>query len=208
MKFKSLTLACLLLFTSTTISTAEEIGRAAVNGRSVIIDSNGTWVYADAVPAGTSGTLACPGYAFKSRRLPLLSCLPKGWELATTPLPGMEIQAHHADAGLYTGFVTEPIELTIPALRRAIITNAANGAGVRPEDIIVKSENAETFGDHKWNYIELDVTFSGSNFRFGNFYTGLAGGGSAQMVFWSSPNFFDKNKGLMTDIMKLTKFDK
>jgi hypothetical protein len=208
MKAKSLFAVSLLLFASINFATAEEIGRATVNGRSVIIDSKGTWVYADAAAPGTSAVGDCDGYAFKSKRLPLSSCLRKGWELSTAPPGAMEIQAYQVDVGIYSGIIVEPMEMTYEALRKAIIFNAATGSGVRPEDIIVVKEDKQTFGDHSWNYIEYDVTFSGTKFRFGNFHTALEKGGVAQVVFWSSPAFFEKNGPTLIEVMSSTKFEK
>ena len=118
----------------------------------------------------------------------------------------MELQAHNNDLDLYMGVIVERSEMTAEMLRSAALYNAATATGVRTEDIPIVTENKQSFAGKEWNYLSYDVVFSGSKFRFGNYGAVLPKGGVIQVVFWSSPTFFDQNKAAMVEVMGTTKF--
>lgn len=188
-------------------SAADEIGKATIGGRTVIIDSNGTWRYASEAGATPLQSTDCAaGYGYKDKKLPFAFCLPTSWKIDQTPQGSMELQAHNNDLDLYMGVIVERSEMTAEMLRSAALYNAATATGVRTEDIPIVTENKQSFAGQEWNYLSYDVVFSGSKFRFGNYGAVLPKGGVIQVVFWSSPTFFDQNKAAMVEVMGTTKF--
>jgi hypothetical protein len=185
---------------------ADEIGKATIGGRTIIIDSNGTWRYASEAGATALKATDCTaGYAYKDKKLPFIFCLPPSWKIDQSPQGSMELQAHNNELDLYMGVIVERSEMTAEMLRSAALYNAATATGVRTEDIPIVIENKQSFAGQEWNYLSYDVVFSGSKFRFGNYGAVLPKGGVIQVVFWSSPTFFDQNKVAMVEIMQTTK---
>jgi hypothetical protein len=203
MKLKPLLLLTLLTSLLTTVALSEEIGRAVINGKAIVVDGNGTWKYADApLAATTPETADCgTGSTIKSKKLPLSLCIAPPWRLDQSPQGSMEMQAVNGEADLYFGLVTERSPVPLAMLRKAILYNAAQATGVREEDIAVAKEELATINGYEWNYIEYDVNYQGAKFRFSNYYGALADVGNVQAVFWCSPAYFDQNKQLVQKFM-------
>jgi hypothetical protein len=200
MLFRNSLILALVLGLSSFAVQAAEVGRAKINNRDVVLDSDGTWKYLDTAQPAQAGTCTS-GQQFKSKRLPVSFCLMPAWRIDPTPSGSMEIQAHNADLELYMGFIGERLELTMAGLRDAAVSNAANATGVLARDIPILKEEAKSFAGEDWKYLEYDVNFKGTVFRFGNYMSALKKGGAVQVVFWSSPAFFDQNKSGIDDVV-------
>ncbi|NJM31469.1 MAG: hypothetical protein HC855_16525 [Rhizobiales bacterium] len=201
MKPRRLIFALSLLPLSFTPALAEEIGRATIDGREVVIDSNGTWSYADGAAAAGQQAPACAGNVLESKKVGVSFCLAAPWKLDSAPAGAMEIQAHHPESDIYFGLIPERTQMPAEALRRAIIYNAAQATNTQEKDIPVAAESKETFNGKEWNYIQYDVDFSGAKFTFANYYVTLGDRGVVQAVFWCSPAYFEQNKDAMKAMM-------
>jgi hypothetical protein len=178
------------------VAAAEEAGRAQLNGRAIILQTDGTWKYAeDAAPAGNAD--CSDGKVIKSKKLNLAVCVFAPWKIDTTPNESMEFQLLEPDQDIFVGFVTERTAMPLEVLREAIISNAAKATGIRQEDVPVVSESKVMLNGKEWSYIEFDVDFKGAKFGFGTYYFSLGELGAAQMVFWTSKPYFTKSKPLM-----------
>ncbi len=185
---------------------ASEVGRATINGRPVILDSAGTWAYADAVGAGAGAKAAAVtgcdnGNAIASKKLPISMCIFTPWRVDSTPSSAMELQAVQPDLDLYVGLITERTQMPIKSLRDAILYNAAGAGSVRPEDVPVLKESVETLNGAEWNYIEYEVVISGAKFRFGDYHKSLGELGVVQVAFWSSAAYFEQSKPAIVAMM-------
>ncbi len=185
-------------------SFADEIGRATIEGRTVIVDSNGTWKYAEAaVDANGQAQIDCTkGTVTKSKKLAVSLCVTPPWTLDSGASGLMELQVVNKDLDIYFGLVTERTTMPLAGIRRAILYNAAQATAVREEDIVIAKESTEKIGGHEWSYIEYDVTFNGAKFRFANYYSSLGDLGIIQSVFWCSASYFEQNRAVMSDFMK------
>jgi hypothetical protein len=188
---QKLFLSLVILTLVATGSHAEEIGRATINGRTVIIDGAGTWAYEN-IPAGAAAqAVDCSeGRKIQSKKIKMSLCIAPPWRLDSSPPESMEMQAINKDIDLYFGLVTERTPIPLAGLRKAILYNAAQATGVREEDIEISTESKSKIGSHEWSYIEYKVTFSGANFRFANYYASLGDKGLVQSVFWCAESFF------------------
>jgi hypothetical protein len=187
---------------------AEEIGRATVGGRAVILDANGTWAYANVIGTGDATNQACSGgNLISSKKLPISLCLALPWRVDTTPTGSIELQATQTELDLFVGLITERTQLPLETLRQAILLNAASAAGVRPEDVPILKESVETLNGFKWQYIEYELSVSGAKFRFGNYHQTLGEIGVVQIAFWSTAAYFDQSKPAMLAMMDGVKLD-
>lgn len=206
MRLALITLASALLASAPTF--AAEIGRTTVNGRAVILDSAGTWTYADAAGAAPLATRDCAtGNSIVSKKLPISLCINKPWRIDNSPSSAMELQATNADLDLYVGLITERTQMPIANLRGAILYNAAGAAGIRPEDVPILKESVDTVNAVTWNYIEYEVTISGAKFRFGDYHKSLGELGVVQVAFWAPAAYFEQSKPAMVEMMNTVKVD-
>lgn len=179
------------------VAEAEEIGRVDLKGRSIVVDSNGTWKYADEAPAGAAPSATCAAnQLLQSKKLPVSLCLQSGWRLMPTPAESMEFEAVQTDKDIYVGLITERTTMLDGAVREAILYNAASATNVKVADVPVVLEEKRKIGDEDWNYIVYDVSFSGAPFRFANYYKSLGDKGAVQLVFWSSKSYFEEDRVL------------
>lgn len=172
---------------------ADEIGRHEINGRAIIIDSNGTWTYAEEAPESTRECV--DGNSVASRKLRLSICVRSPWKMDNTGGTGsFEFQFDNNQSEIYGGAITEKTELPLEALEYAILKNAADAMGLRNDDVPVWKKSKVTLNDVEWRYIEYDITLKGAAFRFGNYYISLGETGVAQVAFWCGRAYFEKNR--------------
>lgn len=177
----------------------EIIGQADLNGRTIVVDGNGTWVYKDGEPLSS---INCEnGKSIKSSKLDLSVCMQEPWRLSASPSSSFEFQLDDIKHDLYGGIITERIAMPAEVLEEAILYNAALGSNVRVEDIVVTQRSKANLNNKEWNYIEYDVNFKGVYFRFANYYISLGEAGSAQFVFWCSKPYFDSNKKYIESVV-------
>ena len=196
MKFTRLAFAaCLAVFAFVQPLIAEELGRVQFNGKSIILQGDGTWKYADETSV-TEG--ACTAdRTQQSKKLPVSFCLPQGWRLVTNPGEAMEFEAVQGDKDIYVGLITERTTMTSSAVREAILYNAASAASIRASDVPIVAEEKRYFSGVEWSYIVYDVNFNGAAFRFANYYRAHGDKGAVQLVFWGSKTYFDEDKQLL-----------
>lgn len=176
-------------------ATAAEIGRVELNGRSIVIDDNGTWTYADPGAAANGSGVDCTGgTTLTSKKLNVSFCVKAPWKVQTDANASFEYSVYDLSDEIYSGLITERAKMPIETLEFAIIANAASATGVSREQIpVIKQEKLQLNG-RDWRYIEYDVNFKGADFRFGNYYTTLGEAGAVQYVFWCSKAYFETNR--------------
>jgi hypothetical protein len=202
-------LAFILFSFCSLAASASEIGRATIDGRTVIVDSNGTWTYADAIQSPQAAGLVCTnGSISKSKKLPISFCLEKPWVLDISPPGSMEFQVLNRDLDLYFGLITERTQMDMAGLRRAILYNAATASNISEQDVPIAKETKEMINGTEWNYIEYDIAIVGGKFRFGNYYVILGDRGVAQMAFWSNTTYFEENRPTMIAMMNKVLLEK
>lgn len=188
--------ALALLFST---AQAAEIGRAQLNGRTIIVDGSGSWTYADAAAAPSA--LSCnDGKLVSSRKIDFSLCVKSPWTVDAAASDSFEISLKDNADEIYSGIITERTNIPEKALAEAIISNAATGTGVRVEDIPVVKREKLMLNNVEWNYVEYDVNFNGIQLRFANYYKSLGEGGAVQMVFWCGRNFFEKVQPAIAEI--------
>lgn len=171
---------------------AEEIARHEINGRAIIIDSDGTWKYAEAVAAPTGE--CADGNIITSKKINLSMCIDSAWRIDNKTSGNFEFQFYNASSEIYGALVAERTGVPTEALEYAILFHAANAMGLRNEDVPVLKKSKVTLNGVEWNYIEYDIKLNGANFRFGNYYISLGETGVAQIPFWCGRAYFEKNR--------------
>lgn len=200
--------AAVLLQASVVFVYSAEIGRTTLNGRTAVLDSNGTWKFEDSVPGVPGSSPVCPtGYAFESKRIALSLCLPAVWKVDAASPGSVELQAENTDLDLFMAVIVDRLDTTPEAVRRAALFHAAKAAGVRVEDIPVVAERSEKVAGRDWNYLEYEVSMAGTKLRFGNYNIALPKGGAVQIAFWASPSFFDRNIVAAADVLQSVRLD-
>lgn len=175
-----LVLAGLALGGIVTASLARQVGTAVVNGRIVILDSNGTWKYQD--EAGGGGKKAgCETLEH------IELCLEaSGWNKAN--LPGDFIGSYTTGGKYFVGIVYEPSGsndgYTYEFLQQAIIQNAASASDEDPAKTPIldsKKKAPELEGFHSITY---SPTINGAAFVFHNIFK-VYPDRSVQFAFWT-----------------------
>jgi hypothetical protein len=190
---RSLLVWFVFLLAVSPLASAEEIGRVPLNGRTVILQSDGTWAY-DAAAVSAADTNCDKGNRIKSKKLDLSVCVSLPWKVDSTPSEAMEFQLIEPDQDIFAGFITERTSMQAKLLRKAILGNAASAIGVREEDVPIVKESKISINGTTWDYVEYDVNLQGAKFRFGNYYVSFGDKGVAQIVFWCSLPYFDANR--------------
>lgn len=161
---------------------AAEIGRVTVDGRTIILHDDQSWTYAaeDAVSVPDNCT------TIESEIVPVALCLdPEEW--TRTELSGdNEYELKRKSAEHYMLMITEKAELEPAVLKRAILSNAQEAAGLAKVDTIDESSmlvDGQTFDKivYRTDVDGLDITYT-------NFYTMFPGSGSMQIVFFALTN--------------------
>ena len=182
---------------------AAEIGRHEINGRSIIIDSNGTWKYAE---AGAAPTGECvDGNIITSKKINLSMCIDRAWRIDNKISGDFEFQFYNGSSEIYGALITERTGVPTEALEYAILFHAANAMGLRNEDVPILKKSKVTLNGVEWNYLEYDIKLQGANFRFGNYYISLGETGVAQVPFWCGRAYFEKNRKQIEDMASTVK---
>lgn len=180
-----------------------EIARHEINGRAIIIDSDGTWKYAE---AGVAPTGECAdGKIITSKKINLSMCIDPAWRIDNKTSGNFEFQFYDSSSEIYGALIAERTGVPIEALEYAILFHAANAMGVRNEDVPILKKSKVTLNGVEWNYIEYDIKLQGANFRFGNYYISLGEAGVAQLPFWCGRAYFEKNRKQIEKIASTVK---
>jgi hypothetical protein len=159
-------------------SSADQIGTAVVGGKTIIIDSNGTWSFEDAATAEPGSDC--------DRLSGIKLCLKKaGWH-SETPPDNFKLLFQNS-AKYYLGIVLEPTGakdgFTYELLQTAIITNAARGAGIRPAQVPVLDAQTNMKGHPGLRSVTFAVKVKGAPFIFHTVYK-VYPDKAVQFVFW------------------------
>ncbi len=162
-----------------------ELGRATVGGKEVIINDDNTWSYAE---AATTAPANCT--AIKSEVLPVALCLdPAGWALAN--LEGAAEQSFkRKDTEFYLMLITEKEFFDQPTLKKAVLTNAQNAAGL--EKVKTLEDGSATVAGKDFGRIVYQTIIDGLDVTYENYYRGLDGKGSVQFVFFALTSDYAK----------------
>jgi hypothetical protein len=175
-------LAGLALAGAVTASSARQVGTAVVNGRVVILDSDGTWKCQDqAGGSGGSARSSCETLEHIKLRLDA-----SGWVNAT--LPGDFIGSYSTAGKYFIGIVYERSGsndgYTYEFLQQAIVQNAAAAAGTGPENIPVLDSNTEAAELNGFRSVTYILTIKGAPFVFHNIFK-IYPDRAVQFAFWS-----------------------
>lgn len=162
---------------STGVVTAETVGTAIVNGRAVVLDSNGTWKFKDA----TASTSQCDNVENIDLCLRTL-----GWE-RSAPTGAMRA-VYSWGQKYYFGLIVEPTGsksgFTNEFMRTAILTNAGRTAGISATDVPVLDVGTNAGGINDLNSLDYLAKISNTSFVFRNFYK-IYPERTIQLVFWA-----------------------
>lgn len=172
-----------VLVAQTPSSWSAEIGRATVGGKEIIVNDDNTWSYAAA-----AGTGNCT--AIKSEVLPVSLCLdPVGWGLAN--LEGAAEQSFkRKDTEFYLMLITEKEFFDQPTLKKAVLTNAQNAAGL--EKVKTLDDGTATVSGKPFGRIVYQTIIDGLDVTYENYYSGMDGKGSVQFVFFALTADYEK----------------
>jgi hypothetical protein len=159
---------------------AEQVGTAVVDGRTVILDSNKTWRYADEAEVKTPD--GCENIEN------LAVCVGSiGWAPATAPNSGNYAALYVHSKKYYFGIIVEPYGqkdgMTYQALQSAIIENAAHFASAKSADIPVLGTESEVKGLPGARSITYGPVLKGTPFLFYNAFK-IYQDRSIQFAFW------------------------
>lgn len=173
-------LAVLAALAPIAAATAEEVGRAEVDGRPVVLFENGTWRFARS-DAETRGDCA-ERVVFASSLVPLSYCLSDAEWRKTPPFGAFEQAFAHKQANVFMGTITERAVLSATVVRDAIIANMEDASGLTPVE--VAGEGTRTINGTDWRTLKLRTTIDGSRFVYWYYYlTGEAA--VVQVLFWA-----------------------
>ncbi len=169
------------LAASAPVSLAEQVGTAVVNGRIVILDSDGTWQFQDEMGQGTAARSSCE--TLEHMRL----CLDTtGWSKAN--LPGDFIGSYRSSNKYFLGIVYEPSGsndgYTYEFLQQAIIQNAATASNTAPENVPILDSKANAQEMDGFRSVTYSPTINGAPFVFHNIFR-IYPDRAVQFAFWT-----------------------
>lgn len=162
---------------------ANEVGRATVDGRAVILYGDRTWQFAPP-PAPRAADGSCEGLV----ELPIAQtgmsfCLKDGdWSVDRPDGAFSAMYLYRGDISIYLGIISEPGSFSREFLRNAILEIAQGASGLTPVDL--KEDKAVTIAGGEWNYLRYVARISGVDFTFFNYFR-PGDGVSVQFAFWT-----------------------
>lgn len=172
-------------------SAAAELGKTFFQGKTIIINDDGTWRHADeasSTPAGTPGQEICKN----AQLVPVKFCIDSGfWIEAQKPTPEYESFYNNSNSSLFFGLITEGLPLTKDFFRNSILDNAGQVAKGGREGVKVIEDKTVQLGSDTWNYLEYSIDIDGMVFRYSNYYTSVGDKGSIQVLFFTLDTVFE-----------------
>ncbi len=161
MRFISIAfISFLTIFTSSAMAQTM-VGRAMVDGKTVILYDDYSWDY-ETKSAADCKTVA-KGLTF---------CDPTGrWKFDTDQAPGDAITLTYSDAigGLIVNeTLPDGHEFTTDILKSAAVINAASAAGITAKDVLVLDNKDVTLKDHSAGQISYSVNIDGIDITYVN----------------------------------------
>lgn len=174
------TLAGLALAGVVTASSAKQVGTAVVNGRIVVLDSDGTWKYQDQAGGG-SGKAGCETLEHVEL------CLgTSGWKKAS--LPGDFIGSYTTGGKYFIGIVYEPSGskdgYNYEFLQQAIIQNAASASGTDVANVPILESKEKAVELEGFRSVTYSPTINGAPFIFHNIFK-IYPDRAVQFAFWT-----------------------
>jgi hypothetical protein len=166
---------------------AAEMGRFELNGRTIVIDSDGTWSYLDEAAAGAS-TGDCT--LLRLDAPPIEFCLLEAdWrraDLGGDFAFGFQSRAYD----LYFGVIGEITAFDHDTMRKLIRENAADSAGLK--GLMNNEDETAAINGAEWGIVRFELEFGTAPIDFENYFTIVPDRGTAQFVFWAPSQIFDE----------------
>lgn len=157
---------------------AGEVGRVEFNSRTVILNDDQSWEYAE--------TLADPDAdcdPVASNIVPVEMCLPlQAWH----PMDlGDEFEkAFSSDSDIIIGLITEHFHIDDPAMKQVIVENAEAGAG--PDGVKDLKQVSRTINGAEWLHSSFSFSYDSVEILMQNFMYSREGFGTAQIAIWGA----------------------
>lgn len=175
-----------LLATSISVSAfAGEIGRVDVNGKEVILMDDNTWKYSGVV---VDDVTACS--VIKAKTFPISLCLSGDTWTKANVNELAEIQFKLFDDSLFGIVIANKTVKSNKALRKHILANAKSIAAGGSVNIV--TENSSVVGGNKLNKIQYQLMLGELDVTYINYYSGIKGKGSVQMIFFMETAFVNE----------------
>lgn len=179
---------------------AAEIGQVTVDGNKVILYDDKTWDYAEG-ETNVSAPADCVEIA--SKLLPISVCLdPDAWALGGLG-EAYEHSFYNKANDMYVGLITEEDVIEFDVLKKAILTNAQNAAGLNKVETL--EDSSASLSGHEFGKLEYRAISDGVDATFANFYTNFEGKGSLQIVAFAVSEEFDKVRPVIAEVIASVK---
>lgn len=168
----------LLLLLMATPALADEVGRIEFNSRTVILNDDHTWEYAEPLVEDGSGCAA-----IASHIVPVELCLPtETWR--PTNLGEEFEKAFSSSSGVYIGLITEHLYVDRPTMKKVIVENAEAGAG--PDGVKDLVQVSRTINGMDWLHSSFSFAYGTVEIHMQNFMYSREGFGTAQVAIWGA----------------------
>lgn len=157
---------------------AGEIGRAEFNHRTIILDSDKTWKYAETLAEAGSG---CSPVA--SNVVPMEFCLAEDTWKATDLGEDFE-RAFESDTGIYLGLISEDIYIEAASMKQAVVENAEAGAGPGGLKNLVQEDT--TIDGRSWLHSSFSFRYGSIEIGMENFMYSDQRLGTVQIAIWGA----------------------
>ena len=166
------------LLLAPSLATAEEIGRTQFNGRTIVLDSDQTWKYAESLAA--EGSNCVP---IASNVVPMELCLEESiWN--PTKIDSDFEKAFASKSGFYIGLITEEIYVDRPTMKTVIVENAEAGAGANGVQGLQQADR--TINGKVWLHSSFSFEYNNIEINMENFMYSREGFGTVQVAIWGA----------------------
>ncbi len=197
MKKLALIALVLALAGSALPAAAAELGKTFFQGKTIVLNDDGTWKNSDETSAAPVTPAATPTASGQdvcntAKLVPVKYCVDSGyWVQAEKPTPDYETFYNNTNGSLYFGLITEGLPLTKDFFRNSILDNAGAVAKGGRDGVKVIEDKTVQLGSDTWNYLEYSIDIDGMVFRYSNYYTSVGDKGSIQVLFFTLDTVFE-----------------
>jgi hypothetical protein len=180
---------------------AERVGTAVVGGKTVVLDSDGTWKYQDGTAASAiGGSSKCDKFKNVSVCLTAL-----GWEKSPTKMGTFEA-VYTLNRKIYMGVIAEPNGkkdgMTPELVQRAILSTAGGAGKMTPTDVPVLATSDKVDGLPDTRSISFTIPLNGTPFVYHVAYH-IDDERTWQFAFWMVGK--ELRKDLLADVITALK---
>ncbi len=180
-----LILSGIFLFVLVTSAASEEVGRVQFNGRTIVLDSDKSWEYAEKLmPAGSD----CRAVA--SDVVPAEICLVPAWR--KTDLGGDFEKAFSSRLDLYIGLITEESYFDAPTMRKIVEDNANQGAS--PNDLLDLKQANRDINGVEWLHSTFSFQCGNVRIDMENFMYSSESAGTIQIAIWGTEQSMERSR--------------